>query len=64
MPIRIIVDSTADLRPEIAAKVDVVPLSVFFGEQEYISGVTITPQQFDEKLVESEALPTTSQPAP
>ena len=64
MPIRIIVDSTADLRPEIAAKVDMVPLSVFFGEQEYISGVTITPQQFYEKLVESDILPTTSQPAP
>ena len=29
--IKIIVDSTADLRPETAARVDVVPLSVFFG---------------------------------
>ena len=62
--IKIIVDSTADLRPETAARVDVVPLSVFFGDQAYISGVTITPRQFYEMLVESDVLPTTSQPAP
>lgn len=64
MRVKIIVDSTADLRPEIAEKVGIVPLSVFFGEQEFVSGVTITPQQFYEKLVESDTLPTTSQPAP
>ena len=62
--IKIIVDSTADLRPETAARVDVVPLSVFFGDQAYVSGVTITPRQFYEILVESDVLPTTSQPAP
>ena len=62
--IKIIVDSTADLRPETAARVGVVPLSVFFGDQAYVSGVTITPRQFYEMLVESDVLPTTSQPAP
>ena len=62
--IKIIVDSTADLRTETAARVDVVPLSVFFGDQAYVSGVTITPRQFYEMLVESDVLPTTSQPAP
>lgn len=64
MRVKIVVDSTADLRPEIAAKVGIVPLSVHFGDQDYISGVTITPQQFYEMLVESDTLPTTSQPAP
>ena len=64
MRVKIIVDSTADMRPEIAAKVGIVPLSVHFGDQDYISGVTITPQQFYEMLVESDTLPTTSQPAP
>lgn len=64
MRVKIIVDSTADLRPETAAKVGIVPLSVHFGDQDYISGVTITPQQFYEMLVESDTLPTTSQPAP
>ena len=64
MNIKIIVDSTADLQPEIAAKVDIVPLSVHFGDREYISGVNINPKQFYEMLVESDTLPTTSQPAP
>ncbi len=64
MGIKIIVDSTADMRPEVAAKVGIVPLSVQFGEKTYISGVDITAQQFYEMLAESEELPTTSQPAP
>jgi len=64
MNVKIIVDSTADMRPEIAEKVRIVPLSVHFGEREYISGVNITPKQFYEMLVESDVLPTTSQPAP
>ena len=64
MNVKIIVDSTADLQPEIAAKVGIVPLSVHFGDREYVSGVNITPQKFYEMLVESDELPTTSQPAP
>ena len=64
MNVKIIVDSTADMRPEIAAKVGIVPLSVYFGDREYVSGVNITPNQFYEMLVESDTLPTTSQPAP
>lgn len=64
MNVKIIVDSTADMRPEIAAKVGIVPLSVHFGDREYVSGVNITPKQFYELLVESDTLPTTSQPAP
>lgn len=64
MRVKIIVDSTADMRPEIAAKVGIVPLSVHFGDREYISGVNINPRLFYEMLVESDELPTTSQPAP
>ena len=64
MGIKIIVDSTADMRPEVAAKVGIVPLSVHFGDREYVSGVNINPQKFYEMLVESDTLPTTSQPAP
>ena len=64
MSVKIIVDSTADLRPEIAEKVGIVPLSVQFGEKTYVSGVDITSRQFYEMLVESDTLPTTSQPAP
>ena len=64
MKVKIVVDSTADLRPELLEKVSVVPLSVHFGERTYVSGVDITPKQFYEMLVESDELPTTSQPAP
>ena len=64
MKVKIVVDSTADLRPELAEKASIVPLSVHFGERTYISGVDITPRQFYEMLVESDELPTTSQPSP
>ena len=36
MNLRIIVDSTADLLPEIQPLVHVVPLTVRFGDEEYI----------------------------
>ena len=57
---RIIVDSTADLGPEIKERVYTVPLTVHFGQEEYIDGVTIDHKTFYEKLVESDVLPTTS----
>ena len=64
MKTRIIVDSTADLVPEIEARVSTVPLTVHFGQEEYIDGVTIDNRTFYEKLIESDVLPTTSQATP
>lgn len=65
MPVKIIVDSTVDLTPEVKKKVAaVVPLTIHFGEQEYKDGETITAQKFYEMLIASEQLPTTSQPTP
>lgn len=64
MSVKIIVDSTVDLTPELKSKVKAVPLSVRFGDQEFQDGVTITAETFYEMLVRSEALPTTSQPTP
>lgn len=64
MRIRIIVDSTADLTPEFKKRVDTVPLSVNFGDEEFIDGVTIDHKTFYEKLVESDVLPTTSHTSP
>ena len=64
MSVKIVVDSTADMRPAVAEKVGIVPLTVHFGEKEYISGVNINPRKFYEMLVESDELPTTSQPTP
>lgn len=64
MSVRIVIDSTTDLLPEVREKLTVVPLTVHFGEQEYVDGVTISHKKFYEMLVESDVLPTTSQPAP
>ena len=64
MKTRIIVDSTADLMPEFKSRVHTVPLTVNFGTEEYIDGVTIDHKIFYEKLIESDVLPTTSQATP
>lgn len=64
MSVRIIVDSTADLLPQIRQRVQVVPLTVHFGDKEYVDGVTINHKMFYEMLVESDELPSTSQATP
>lgn len=64
MSVRIIIDSTADHISAVREKCTTVPLTVRFGDTEYIDGVTIHHQEFYEKLISSEVLPTTSQPTP
>ena len=64
MNVNLIIDSTTDLRPGLRERFIVVPLTVHFGEEEYIDGVTISHREFYEKLVESDALPSTSQAVP
>lgn len=64
MGIRIIVDSTADLTPQVRERVTVVPLTIHFGEKEFVDGVDITGQEFYEKLVTTKVLPSTSQATP
>ncbi len=61
---KIITDSTADLLPNWKEKVSVVPLTVNFGEEVYLDGITIGHKEFYEKLVETDVLPTTSQAIP
>ncbi|MGM9553352.1 MAG: DegV family protein [Faecousia sp.] len=64
MKVRIIVDSSADVSENIRQRLTVVPLTVRFGDQEYIDSVTITRREFYEKLIESDELPSTSQATP
>ena len=64
MSVKIVVDSSVDLIPEVKAQVKTVALSVLFADQEYKDGVTIEPVKFYEMLTSSEMLPTTSQPTP
>lgn len=64
MAVQIIIDSTVDLPARCQGSFRVVPLSVCFGSEELLDGVTITKEQFYERLVESDVLPTTSQASP
>ena len=64
MKTRIIVDSTVDVTDELRKRMHVVPLHVFFGDEEFIDGVTINSQEFYQRLVSSDVLPTSSQPSP
>ena len=64
MKTRIIVDSTSDLVPEVKSRVHAVPLTIHFGEEEYVDGATIDHKTFYEKLIETDVHPSTSQATP
>lgn len=64
MKTRIIVDSTSDLLPAVKEQVHVVPLTIHFGQEEYVDGITIDHKAFYEKLVETDVHPSTSQATP
>ena len=64
MNVRIIVDSSTDVAEAYLNRVQVVPLTLRFGEEEYYDGVTIHKEEFYRRLVESDELPTTSQATP
>ena len=61
---RIILDSTFDIPERVRAQVITVPLSIHFGGETLIDGVSINHRQFYERLTTCQTLPTTSQPAP
>ena len=62
--VNIIVDSTADITEDMKERLTVVPLTLRFGDEEYIEGVTIQKKEFYQKLIESDVLPKTSQASP
>jgi DegV family protein with EDD domain len=63
-----VVDSGSDYELENALNmkhtVEVVPLNIHIGQDEYLDGVTISKDEFYEKMAASEVLPKTSQPSP
>jgi DegV family protein with EDD domain len=65
-PVAVVTDSTADLPRELVESfgLRVVPLSVAFGDRIEISGVTLQPEGFYDRLRASPRMPTTSQPSP
>ncbi len=66
MGVRILVDSTADIPAESARvlEIEVVPLTVHFGDETYRDGVDLDGPSFYAKLRSSTQVPTTSTPPP
>ena len=64
MCVRIIVDSSTNVSEKYREKIQFVPLTVRFGDKEYLDGVELSKHQFYEMLVESDVLPTTTQATP
>lgn len=63
--VKIISDSTCDLSPELIAKydIDILPLHILLGEDEYEDGKNITPEQIYNWSDENKTTPKTSAPA-
>ena len=60
--VRIVVDSTSDLSPELISKYDltVVPLCIILGEKSYFDGVDITPDEIYKWSDENKTTPKTA----
>lgn len=63
--VKIISDSTCDLSPELVAKydIDILPLHILLGEDEFEDGKTITPEQIFKWADEHKTTPKTSAPS-
>lgn len=63
--VAIVTDSTSDLGPLAAPNgIEVVPLTIRFGNEEFRDGVDLTESEFYRKLDESSTTPITAQPTP
>jgi DegV family protein with EDD domain len=66
VPVRIVTDSACDLTDTQATSlgIEVVPLTVRFGSDEYVDRTELTVDQFYEKMASSGLLPETAAPSP
>lgn len=66
MGIKIVTDSTCDISMDLKKELDIeiVPLTVIFGDKEYADGIDISKKEFYELMRSSESLPKTSQVTP
>jgi DegV family protein with EDD domain len=63
--VAVVTDSTSDLGPLAAQNgIEVVPLTIRFGNEEFRDGVDLTETEFYRKLDESQTTPITAQPTP
>lgn len=63
MSIRIVADSAADMADHFRNLTIQIPMTLSFGDEEYIDGVTIDKDTFYRKMETSESFPKTSQPS-
>lgn len=63
--IRIVTDSSCDIPPELIAdlSIDVVPLTIRFGQEEFVDKVELSTGQFWDRLLSGEGLPETAAPS-
>ena len=61
--IKILIDSASDIERDEAQKMglSMIPMEIGFGGETFLDGVNLSHEQFFEKLIESDALPKTSQ---
>lgn len=64
MSVRIITDSASDMSASEHPALEVLPLSITFGNEVYLDGVDIDHTRFYEKLVEGDEMPKTGQVNP
>jgi DegV family protein with EDD domain len=64
--IKVVTDSTSDILPDEAERlgIDVVPLTVRFGDEQFRDGLDLGPDAFYRKLATTSVQPSTSQPTP
>lgn len=66
MTVKVITDSSCDLPQELADElgITIVPLSIRFGEEEFVDRKDLTPDEFWARVDKSPTLPETAAPAP
>ncbi len=66
MSVRIVTDSSCDLPPELASKhrIEIVPLTIRFGDQEFVDRRNLSPKEFWARCAMSPVLPETAAPSP
>ncbi len=66
MAVKIVTDSLSDITSDLAKElgITVIPLTVFFGQEAYLDRVTITTDEFYDRLIHGNIWPTTTQPPP
>lgn len=62
--IKVITDSASDVVDNKREDLIILPVTITFGEEQFQDGINLSHQLFYEKLIESDALPSTSQVTP